>query len=79
MKGVKCEAEPSDSTHQDNTKASPGSSDQPPGQPELTSSGAAPRQLAASEQGGMDIDSRKAEATVIPDINIRLESVEPDS
>ncbi|XP_051194022.1 uncharacterized protein [Lolium perenne] len=79
MKGVKCEAEPSDSTHQDNTKASPGSSDQPPGQPELTSSGAAPRQLAASEQGGMDIDSWKAEATVIPDINIRLESVEPDS
>ncbi|KAM0856888.1 hypothetical protein ACQ4PT_048843 [Festuca glaucescens] len=79
MKGEEREAEPSDSTHQGNTETSPGSSDQPPRQPEDTSSGAAPRQLAASEQGGMDIDSPKAESTFVPDINIRLESVEPDS
>jgi hypothetical protein len=75
MKGEECDAEPSDATHQ----GSPESSDQPPRQPKDTSSGAAPRQLAASEQRGMETDSRKAEATVIPDINIRLESVEPDS
>jgi hypothetical protein len=79
MKGEECDAEQSDATHQGNPEASPESSDQPPRQSEDTSSGAAPRQLAASEQRGMETDSRKAEATVIPDINIRLESVEPDS
>uniref|UniRef100_A0ACD5TIV1 Uncharacterized protein n=1 Tax=Avena sativa TaxID=4498 RepID=A0ACD5TIV1_AVESA len=79
MKREECNAEPPDSAHQDNTEASPGSSDQPHRQPEDTSSAAAPRQVAASEQGGMEIDSWNAEAAVIPDINIRLESVEPDS
>ncbi|KAE8790305.1 hypothetical protein D1007_35458 [Hordeum vulgare] len=67
------------SSHQDNTEASPRSLDEPHCRSEDTCSGASTPQPSVPELGRMDIDSREAEATVIPDINIPLESVEPDS
>ncbi|VAH17687.1 unnamed protein product [Triticum turgidum subsp. durum] len=75
MKQDECEAELPVSSRQDNTEASPESLDEPHCQSEE----AATLQPPVPELGRMDIDSCEAEATVIPDINISLESVEADS
>lgn len=79
MKREECEAEPPVSSRQDNKEASPENLYEPHCRTEDTCSGAATPQLPVPELGCMDIDSCEAEATVIPDINIPLESVEPDS
>ncbi|XP_024316714.1 uncharacterized protein LOC100831140 isoform X2 [Brachypodium distachyon] len=82
LKQEVCEAESSSSPHQDDTEASAQSLDRLHCQMQDTSSGAAPapHQLHALEQEGcMETDLGDAEATVIPDINIRLESIEQDS
>lgn len=83
MKRDGCEAEASDSRQQESTKVRPESADEPHYQAQGGSSGAASHELPVPEQGWMEKDLREAAAADIPhqqdNMNIRHESVEPDS